>query len=78
MNIEEDWERAHEMEELYLIESRKQAEEEFEAWERSNRGVAKIEIIIEGKPDYDRERQKVIRESNENDIYRLVHSRSND
>jgi hypothetical protein len=71
MDIEEDWERAREMEELYLIESRRQSEEEFEAWERSNRGVAKIEVIIEGKP-YDRNRQDVNKESNRNGLHILV------
>ena len=71
MDIEEDWERAREMEEMYLIESRRQAEEEFEDWERSNRDVAKIEVIIEGE-NYDRNRQKINRESIKNEMHRLV------
>lgn len=71
MDIEEDWERAREMEEMYLIESRRQAEEEFEAWERQQRGVARIEIIIEGE-NYDRSRQNVDKESIRDGQYMLV------
>lgn len=52
----EDFERARELDQMYLIESQRQMEEEWQQWEEENsqKQPARIELITTKKKKYDK------------------------